>query len=165
LLKDQELQRFIAERGIDAVILYPDRPTPTVPEAAEALGVRPQEIVKSLLFLVRREPWLVIAAGEARVSYRLLREALGVSRRKLRLASAEEALAITGFEVGAMPPFGHLTPLPTLLDSLSVPSQDGRLLYGGGGTQAAMLRLSVATLLLVTQGRWLPLTAGDEEER
>jgi len=164
LLNDQDLQRFIVERGIDAVLVYPDRPTPTVPAAAEALRVSPQEIIKSLVILVRSEPWLVIAAGEVRVSYKLLREALGVSRRKLRLASAEEALGITGFAVGAMPPFGHLTPLPTLLDSLSVPSQDSKLLYGGGGTQAAMLRLSVATLRTVTQGRWLPLTAGEEEE-
>ena len=164
MLNDQELQRVIAERGIEAVLVYPDRPTPTVVAAAEALKVRPQEIIKSLVFVVKEEPWLVIAAGEVRVSYRLLREALGVSRRKLRLASAEEALRITGFEVGAMPPFGHLTPLPTLLDSLSVPNQDSKLLYGGGGTQAAMLRLSVATLRTVTQGRWRPLTAGDEEE-
>ncbi|MBS3933213.1 MAG: YbaK/EbsC family protein [Truepera sp.] len=164
MLNDQDLQRFIAELGIEAVLVYPDRPTPTVPAAAEALGVRPQEIVKSLVFLVRGEPWLVIAAGEARVSFRRLREELGVSRRKLRLASAEEALEITGFAVGAMPPFGHLAPLRTIIDSLSVPSQDSKLLYGGGGTQAAMLRLSVATLRTVTQGRWLPLTAGEEEE-
>lgn len=164
MLNDQELQRFITQHGIEATLVYPDRPTPTVPAAAAALGVRPQEIIKSLVFIAKGEPLLVIAAGEARVNYKRLREELGLSRRKLRLAMAEEALQITGFAVGAMPPFGHLNPLSTIIDSLSVPAQEGKLLYGGGGTQAAMLRLSVATLRTVTQGRWLPLTAGDEEE-
>lgn len=161
---DQDLARFIDEHGLEATLVYPDRPTPTVAEAALALGVSPQEIIKSLVFMAKGEPLLVIAAGEARVSYRRLRETLGVSRRKLRLASSDEAHSLTGFEVGAMPPFGHLTPLPTFIDSLSVPDQDGKVLYGGGGTKAAMLRLSVATLRRVTRGHWVPLTAADEEE-
>ncbi len=155
LLDDKDLRRFIREKGIAAELVYPEKPTPTVPEAAAALGVAPRNIVKSLVFLANDEPQLVIAAGEAPVDPKKVREILGVARRKLKMASPEEALEASGYEIGAMPPFGHKQVLPTLIDSLSVGEE---VLYGGGGTKAAMLKLSRATLLAVTQGRLAPLT-------
>jgi prolyl-tRNA editing enzyme YbaK/EbsC (Cys-tRNA(Pro) deacylase) len=154
-LSDSDLGRFLLANNINAELVYPNAPTPTVPAAAKALDVPVSSIVKSLIFLGNEQPQVVIAAGESRISYKRLRDVLGVSRRKLRMASPEEALALTGFEVGAMPPFGHLQTLPTLVDSLTV---QGELLYGGGGTKAAMLKLSLATLLEVTGARCLPLT-------
>jgi prolyl-tRNA editing enzyme YbaK/EbsC (Cys-tRNA(Pro) deacylase) len=154
-LDDKDLQRFICERAIAAELVYPKKPTPTVPAAAQALGVAPKNIIKSLVFIANGEPLLVIAAGEAPIDTGRLRETLGVSRRKLKLASPEEALRVSGYEIGAMPPFGHKQVLPTLIDSLSV--TEG-VLYGGGGTKAAMLKLERATLLEITQGQVLPLT-------
>ncbi len=157
-LGDQHLAAFIEVEGLEAELHYPGVPTPTVPDAARALGVPPESIIKSLLFVAEERPLLVIAAGEVRVAYRRLAEALGVSRRRLRLASPDETLAWSGFPVGAMPPFGHRRPLATLVDSASVP-RDG-VVYGGGGTDHALLRVSVETLLTISGTRYLPLSDG-----
>jgi len=144
-----------------AELVRPGAPTPTVPAAARALGVAPDAIVKSLVFeadlpAAGRQPVLVIAAGEARVRMRALARALGIGRRKVRLASPEQTLSLTGFAVGSMPPFGHRTPLATLVDSVSVP--EGGMVYGGGGAHDVLLRVPVDALLSVTQARRLPLT-------
>ena len=113
-------------------------------------------IVKSLLFLADGRPTLVVAAGEGRISQASLAAELGVSRRRVRFASADRALEIAGYPVGGMPPFGHLEPLPTLIDSDSVPSAG--TLYAGGGSRRSLLRLDAAELIDRLGGRLVALS-------
>lgn len=160
-LSDRDLAAFVHAQGVPAELVRPGAPTPTVPDAARALGVEPGAIIKSLVFQVRGEPLLVIAAGEARVRMRTLARAVGVTRRQLRLATPEDTLAVTGYAVGSMPPFGHRHALPTLVDSASVPDEGD--VYGGGGGHDVLLRVSVDALIDVTQARRLPLTIDVED--
>jgi len=175
-LSDRDLAAYLHAHGVPAELVRPGAPTPTVADAARALGVGPHAIVKSLVFEVAdrrdgdradggagdpaaedgRRPLLVIAAGETRVRMPKLAEALGTSRRALRLASPERTLELTGYPVGAMPPFGHRSRLPTLVDSVSVPA--GAVVFGGGGARDVLLRVSVDALLSATRARHLPLT-------
>lgn len=161
MLTDKAIQDFITTHNISGKLIYCEEETPTVADSARLLGVEAEQIVKSLVFLAKGEPHLVIAAGEVRVSGKRLRDVLGVSRKKLRMARPDEVLEITGFPVGAMPPFGHKEKLPTLIDSFSVPD-DAEVLFGGGGTRSAMLELSSRTLLTVTEGKYLPLSMQEE---
>ncbi len=159
-LGERDVASFVERLGLDAGLVFAPAPTPTVPDAARALGVDPGAIVKSLVFIVDDDsgprPVLVVAAGETRVAYPKLADALGVSRRRLRLASVDETLAISGYAVGGVPPFGHRRPMPTFVDSLSVAR--GATVYGGGGSDRALLRLGVDALLTTTAARYLPLT-------
>jgi prolyl-tRNA editing enzyme YbaK/EbsC (Cys-tRNA(Pro) deacylase) len=72
---------------------------------------------------------------------------LGVGRKRVKFASAEQALAITGFVVGSMPPFGHRQMLRTLV-APAITRLD--LIYGGGGDIDAMMRLTPSDLVHVT---------------
>ncbi len=155
-LSDRDLAAYLHGAGVAAELVRPGEPTPTVPDAARALGVPPASIIKSLVFEADDAPWLVIAAGEARVRMPALARALGIGRRRLRLATPDEALSITGYPVGAMPPFGHRRALPTLVDSASVPEKG--VVYGGGGGADVLVRVPVQTLMGLTGGRRLPLT-------
>lgn len=159
-LTPTDLEAFCRARGLAARLHRLSVPTPTVPDAAAAVGTEPERVVKSLVFLVRGEPLLVIAAGEGRVRYPLLARAAGVNRKELRFATPAEALEISGYPVGAMPPFGHRRELPTLIDEASVPGA-GRL-FGGGGAVDALLELDAGTLPSVTGGRRVPLTRAEE---
>ena len=162
---DLDVRDHIQRYGIRAELVYPGVPTPTVEAAAQAVGVTSERILKSLVYLADGRPQLVIAAGTAPIDARLLRETLAVSRLRLRMATAEEVLELTGFEVGSMPPFAHASPLPTLIDRVSVP-QDGEL-YAGGGTKDSLLRLSFKTLVTCTNAQLAILTnaAADEPQR
>ncbi|MCP3952399.1 MAG: YbaK/EbsC family protein [Desulfobacterales bacterium] len=142
-----DLQQFIDAEKITAEILTLDGHTPTVGDAARELSVAPEQIIKSLVFRIRDEPLLVINNGLARVDRRKLAQYLGVGRKWARFASPELALEITGFVVGSMPPFGHLTRLRTLVDS-AVSGQE--VIFGGGGDIDAMMRLTPAELTRVT---------------
>ncbi|OQY26470.1 MAG: hypothetical protein B6243_14170 [Anaerolineaceae bacterium 4572_5.2] len=152
MLTSKTLQQFITKHNIQAKILHLKEHTRTVSDAARVLGVEEQQIIKSLVFLVADEPILVIANGNAKIDSRKLAKRFEVGRKKVKLASAERALEITGYVVGAMPPFGHKTHLSTHIDSgvTALP-----VIYGGGGDIYAMLELRSKVLLQVTEAEIL----------
>jgi prolyl-tRNA editing enzyme YbaK/EbsC (Cys-tRNA(Pro) deacylase) len=159
-LTPEHLLAWCAARGVQARLLRPGVPTPTVPEAAAAVGLAPERILKSLVIFAAGEPRLVIAAGPDRLSYPRLAAAFHTTRRRVRFASPDEALRVSGYEVGAMPPFGHLLPLPTWVDARRIlPGQD---VVAGGGARDALLALNTDELWRVGAVHAAPLT--DEEE-
>ena len=147
-LTSEDLQHFIETHHIEATILPMDGHTPTVSDAARALGVQTDQIIKSLVFMAAGNPLLVISNGLSRVDGKKLAAYLDVGRKKVKFAAAEQALEITGFIVGSMPPFGHHQRLRTLVD-LAVMDWDA--IYGGGGNIDAMMRLTPAELIRVTE--------------
>lgn len=147
-LNKKDLQAFIDRHGIDAALLQLHEHTPTVAEAARVLGVETGQIIKSLVFRCGEETVLVVASGLARVDKKKLSAHLGVGRKKVKFASPEQALAITGFVVGSMPPFGHRTRLRTLIDAGAA---GGDIVFGGGGGIDVMMRLTAEALLRMTE--------------
>jgi prolyl-tRNA editing enzyme YbaK/EbsC (Cys-tRNA(Pro) deacylase) len=154
-LTSRDLQHFITTQQIEAVILPMAEHTPTVPDAARALGVKPEQIIKSLLFLVRGEPLLVINNGLAKVDRRKIAARLEVGRKRVKFAGAGQALEITGYVVGSMPPFGHRRKLTTFIDPAITQFE---VIFGGGGDIDAMLRLTPAELVQATAGELLPVS-------
>jgi len=150
-----DLQHFIDEHQIEATILPMAELTPTVPDAARALGVETGQIIKSLVFVINNEPILIINNGIARVDRRKIGKRLGVNRKKVKFAEPEQALEITGYMVGSMPPFGHLQKLPTFVDP-AIAKLD--TIFGGGGDIDAMMRLTPDELLRIASGEILSIS-------
>lgn len=147
-----DLADFIVRTGITAELVPMPVETPTVPAAAAALGVAPAQIIKSLLFLVRDEPVLVIACGDATVDRHALTDRFGVGKKQIKLADADTVLAVLGYPVGGVPPFGHASAVPVLLDR-AVQAWD--VVYGGGGDDHTLLRIAPAELARVTRAKWI----------
>ncbi len=156
-----DLQRFLDEAGIQGRLLQEIGDTPTVPAAAAALGVAPERIIKTLLFLVAQpgrpdappRPVVVISCGESRVEKGPLARHFGVGKKRIKLASPEAVLAWLGYPVGGVPPFGHRVRLPVILDQAVLDltrAEDGRV-YAGGGDDRTMLELTVGELVRVTE--------------
>jgi len=156
-MNSTDLQKFIVNENITAEILTMDGHTPTVEDAARELAVEPEQIIKSLVFRIREEPLLVINNGLARVDRRKLAKYLEVGRKWARFATPEQALELTGFVVGSMPPFGHLIRMRTLVDR-AVLEQEA--IFGGGGDINAMMRLTPEELLRVTGAEIASLSEG-----
>jgi prolyl-tRNA editing enzyme YbaK/EbsC (Cys-tRNA(Pro) deacylase) len=155
-----ELQAYITAQAIRAELLPEIGHTPTVPAAASALGVEADQIIKTLLFLldVRRgeeapAALIVIGHGERRVRPQLLAAHFGVAKGQVKLAAPEIVLAQLGYPAGGVPPFGHRTLLPYILDASVVhtAARFGGVLYGGGGDDRTMLRIHLDELLRITQ--------------
>lgn len=149
-MDSSDLAHFIATHDIKAEIVHLPVETPTVDAAANAVNVNPEQIIKSMLFVADGSPVLVVTNGLTRIHRKRLAGVLGMSRRRVKIASVEQVLAITGYVVGAVPPFGHLTNLPTLLDEGVLTEST---VYGGGGESNALMRLSTGELQRVINGK------------
>jgi len=154
-----DVQAFIDRHGIAARLINDVGHTPTVPAAAAALGVEPDQIVKTLLFLLelRRspedtpQPVVVISNGESRVDKRLLAQRHGVGAKRVRLAPPEIVLDVLGYPAGGVPPFGHRHEVPVIVDASLVDLHEryaGRI-FAGGGDDRTMMELTVDELLRV----------------
>lgn len=149
-----DLARFVQQHGIAAELVFPSAATPTVPLAAQAMGCHVDQIIKSVLFLVKGDaPFttaLVIANGMTPIDFRRLAGVFQVGRKRIRLATAEDVLAVTGFAAGGVPPFGFDQPLMTFIDRgvLAWPE-----VFGGGGDDRTLLRITSGELVRVTGGQ------------
>ncbi|HEX5502085.1 MAG TPA: YbaK/EbsC family protein [Thermomicrobiales bacterium] len=154
----EALRQWLVERDGRAEFRRLDAPTATVRDAAVALGVPEDQVMKSLLYLAGERPYLVIANGMHRVDERKLAAALGVPRKRLRMASGDEALAHAGYALGVVPPFGHRAALPTLLDARAAAQP---LLWGGTGEDRALLGVTPAEIIRLTGARVADLARGE----
>ena len=121
-------------RKLDGEIINVGKPVKTVEQAVEATGSRPEQIIKSLLFISEKEgPILVILDGKSKVDLNKLERVFG----KVRLATPEEVKRITGFEVGAVPPVG--VEVKTIADPKVL---ENKFVIGGGGRIDRLSKLS-----------------------
>jgi len=90
-------------------------PVRSLVEEADARGVEPADVVKTLV--VRRgddDHLFVLVPGLRTISWPRLRALLGVSR--LSMPDAEAAKAATGYKRGTITPFGSTRPWPVVAD-------------------------------------------------
>lgn len=112
---DTPAVRFLAQAGIPYRIFQHFSPIHSLQEAAAERGQSPDQIVRSILFRLNREKFvLVLMAGDRQISWKALRSYLG--ERRIALASPQEVLAQTGHEIGAVSPIGILPAIRILAD-------------------------------------------------
>ena len=115
------------ERGLSVDV----RPRPaarSLEEAAELLGIQPDDIVKTLVVKRSDDTFLfALVPGDRVISWPKLRAVVGVN--KLRLPEPELALAATGYERGTIVPIGSTTAWPVYADASIV----GRRVAMGAG--------------------------------
>jgi len=104
----ERVKRALADHGLDpSLVRELPADTSTAEAAARTVAAPLGSIVKSLVFLADGMPLLVLVSGDQRADVHRLRAALGLSKKRLRIAQPAEVLDRTGFEVGGVPPVGH----------------------------------------------------------
>ena len=90
-------------------------PVRSLAEAAEARGVTPAAVVKTLVVRRGDDDFLfVLVPGDRTISWPKLRAAVG--ERRLSMPDAEQARTATGYERGTITPFGSLRAWPVYAD-------------------------------------------------
>jgi Cys-tRNA(Pro) deacylase len=156
----EDLKAYMAQQHIAGEIVHLDVPTLTVETAAAAIGTKPEQIVKSLLFRVRDGFALAVTCGTLPVEKRVLAWHYGVGRKKVDLADAETVQAVTGYPVGGVPPFGHRQSIPTFLDLRVLNHKE---VFAGGGGGSSLVRLNSEDILKFTRAEVLDLHSLPEE--
>src|SRR4051812_7469631 len=128
-----KLQQRLHDRGLDVEVQDLPDSTRTAADAAAACGCELGQIVKSLVFVVDDAPTMILCAGDRRVE-----------QIEGRPATADEARAATGFAIGGVPPLGHESDLPTIVDESL---QRFERVWCAAGTPHSVFEVSVDDLL------------------
>ena len=148
------LLAWLTGLGIQTRLLRPGVPMPTVPLAAQAIGVDERQILKTLLFRDRAGVLVrVIASGPSRVDLVTLAKLGSLDRPKL--ARPEVVLDVTGWPAGGVAPVGSKIPLRTYVDRgvLVWPR-----VFGGGGTEETLIDLAPADIVSLNLAEIATLT-------
>ena len=116
-----------------------ETPVTSFEQAASDRNQRPEQIVRSILFQVRPEEYLmVLVAGPDQIDWRKLRQL--VKRSRLRMATEDEVLEITGYRVGTVSPFGLKNTVKILIDASVLKEEEISL--GSGVRNTAIIMKS-----------------------
>lgn len=101
--------------GIPYRVFVHPGPVHSLEQAARERGQKPEQVIRSIVFRVSEGAFvMVLAAGPEQLSWPALRAALQVKR--MSMATPEEVLASTGYQTGAVGPFGLPAPMRILVD-------------------------------------------------
>lgn len=124
----KKLKRFLKENEVNAKFYEFSEPTLTVEDSARQLEVKPEKIVKSLVFKDQENnPLLAIVSGNKEVDENKLSK---VQESGIQMAKAREVEQFTGYKVGEVPPINH--GLKTYMDEKIL--NFDTVIAGGGST-------------------------------
>jgi len=140
----ERVKKFLSRYPDLQIILF-NSSTHTSELAAQALGVTPAQIAKTLCFLADGRPVLLTTCGDKRTDVKALARELGV--KKVKFADAETVAAATGFPPGGVSPVGILPGVPLYLDRSL---WDFDIVYAAAGTANSALPISPDRLREIT---------------
>ena len=145
----ESVRTFFAVNAPDIDVIVTEQSSATVTLAAEAQGVAPAQIAKTICLRVGEEVVLLVAAGTARLSNRKFKDRFAA---KPRMLGAEEVVAATSHPVGGVCPFGLPTALPVYCD-LSLRAF-GEVVPAAGATNAAV-RIAPERMAALVRADWV----------
>jgi Cys-tRNA(Pro) deacylase len=135
--------RDLDARGVPFREFRHPGPVFSLEQAAAERNQRPEQVVRSLLFRLAQDEYVMaLVAGPRQVDWKALRRHVGQSR--LTTATADEVRAVTGYEIGAVSPFGLPRPMRVLLDESVTRETEVSI---GSGERGVTVILSTADLL------------------
>ena len=99
----EKAKKYLEEKGYADHIIELEESSATVQLAAEALGVEPGMIAKTMSFLVDGEPILILTEGTAKVDNRKYKDLFHVKAKMIPFGEVEEYI---GHAPGGVCPFG-----------------------------------------------------------
>lgn len=145
----ESVRAFLAENAPDIAVIETEQSSATVALAAEAHGVEPDQIAKTICLRVGEAPMLIVASGLARLDNRKFKDRFG---GKARMLPADEVVEVTSHPVGGVCPFGLPSALPIYCD-VSLQNFD-EVVPAAGATNAA-IRLPTTRLVALTGAEWI----------
>jgi Cys-tRNA(Pro) deacylase len=141
------VQEFAAANGLQVRVLAMPQNTHTAEDAARALGTDLAHIAKSLLAHLSDGRFvLCILRGDQRLDRKKLCRAAGA--KHMSLAKADDVLRVTGYPVGAVPPFPLKSEVPAYMDPQVL---EVDMVYCGGGDVDALLEVPTEELARITR--------------
>lgn len=147
----QSVRQFFSENAPDISVIVTEASSATVALAAEAHGVEPDQIAKTICLRIGDDVVLVVTAGTKRLDNRKFKDRFGV---KPRMLDADAVVEATSHPVGGVCPFGLPSPLKIYCD-LSLKAF-GEVVPAGGAINAAV-KIAPERMIALVDGEWADL--------
>ena len=145
----ESVKKQIERNKLDLKVLEMKESTATVELAANALGVEPARIAKTMAIRLKERDVLIVAKGDVKIDNRKFKDQF---HEKPKFIGPEELMEATGHPVGGVCPFGLNKNLDIYLDqSLKVFDH----VYPAAGEPNTCLKIDVDYLQDVTKGQWV----------
>ncbi|WP_026868407.1 Cys-tRNA(Pro) deacylase [Inquilinus limosus] len=123
-------------------------------QAAEAMGVPPRVVLKTLMAEADGKPVCVVVPSDREVGMKKLAAAFGAkSAQMMRPADAER---VTGYHVGGISPLGQKRAVPTAIEESAMAEAE---IFVNGGQRGLQIRLKPQDLQAALQAKVAPLVA------
>lgn len=153
---DTPAVRALGEAGVPHRVVVTE-PARDAEESARFQGIELGQLLRTIVVRRGADDYLfVLVPGGRRFDWPKLRAHLGVSR--LSLPNADEAKAVTGYERGAITPFGAIHAWPVIADA-SV--KDVNAVAIGGGRRGVNVHLTPQDLIAATKADVVDVTTPD----
>ena len=151
----QRVQDALKTMGVACQVVELPESTRSAVEAAQAIGCRVEQIVKSLVFRgqATNRPILAVVSGGNRVDEEKLAVLVAEPVAK---ADAEYVRQRTGYAIGGVPPVGHVESLVCVVDEDLLQYEQ---IWAAAGTPRAVFQLTPADLQRITNGRVVSMAA------
>jgi Cys-tRNA(Pro) deacylase len=149
-LTPDDVRTALGALGADVRVQTFGTSTATAQQAADSIGTELGSIVKSLCFFINGEPVIVLGSGDQRMDERKLGRLRQAGRKKVKMATAEQSIEVTGYAPGGVPPVGHRTRLPVYIDDSLA---HYHTVYAAAGSPNTIFPIAFEKLVEITGGR------------
>ncbi|MBI5131703.1 MAG: YbaK/EbsC family protein [Rhodopseudomonas palustris] len=148
----ESVRTWFAQHAPDIAVEESTMSSATVPLAAEAYGVPPEQIAKTLSLRVGERVVLVVTSGTARLDNKKAKALLG---GKPKMLGVHEVADLTGHEVGGVCPFGLKEPLPIYCD---VSLQAFDIVVPAAGSTHSAVRIAPQRMADLVGAEWVDVS-------
>lgn len=145
----ESVKKHIEDKNLNLKVIEMNVSTATVELAANALGVEPARIAKTMAIRLKEKDILMLAKGDVKIDNRKFKDYF---KEKPKFISTDDIEEATGHPVGGVCPFGLNKPLDIYLD-ISLKTFD--YVYPAGGEPNTAIKIDVDYLSEITNGTWI----------
>lgn len=146
----QSVQDVLDRENVNTKVMELPCSTRTAADAANTIGCKLGQIVKSLIFKTKNseDPILVLVSGFNQLSESALEECVG---QQIQKADAAYARNITGFAIGGIPPIGHKHSIKRIYIDQDLLNHEE--VWAAAGTPNAVFAIRSKDLVNLTNGK------------
>lgn len=156
----EKAESYLKKAGFLDHVIELKESTATVALAAEALGVEPGMIAKTMSFLQGEQPVLILTEGTAKVDNRKYKDTFHVKAKMIPFEQVEE---VTGHAPGGVCPFGIKDGIEVYLDESL---KRFETVYPAAGDDHSAVRLTIPELEEVSGAKgWVDVCRELEDQQ
>ena len=156
----QKVRDYLKQFGLDGKIHEFQESSATVELAAQAVGVIPARIAKTLSFKAGEDCILICAAGDAKIDNKKFKECF---HTKAKMLTPEEVVSYTGHAIGGVCPFALEDPKVKVY--LDVSMKRFEVVYPAAGSASSAVELTLPELEKASgSAGWIDVCKGWQEE-